>query len=151
MGAQGVHTLRHLASWEDCESTQRFRRDSQEFRHPDGYRNGTKTSSNPKPCVPTIVRCAGGSLKQVHRNTHTHTHTHTKLIVGMKTFCFIVFTFSSNACFCCRECKGTKFLYILSPPHPHFPPPPPTLSSSKTLSFHDFHSPNLFSLKLFIC
>ena len=126
MGAQGVHTQRHLASWEDCESTQRFRRDSQDFRHPDGYRNGTKTSSNPKPCVPTIVRCAGGSLKQVHRNTHTltHTHTHTKLNVGMKTFCFFVFTFSYQMlAFVAGSVKEPcSFIFYLHP-HPHFPPP----------------------------
>ena len=47
VGAPGLHIQRHLASWEDCESTQRFRRDSQEFRHPDGYKIVTNTSSNP--------------------------------------------------------------------------------------------------------
>ena len=45
---------------------QRFRRNSQELRHPDVYRNGTETSSNPKPCISAIVKCAGGSMKQVH-------------------------------------------------------------------------------------
>ena len=110
----------------------KFRRDSQEFRHPDGYRNGTKTSINPTPCIPKVVKCAGGSLKQVHRNTHSLTHTQ-KLNVKMKTFLlYCVYIFISNACFCCQECKGTKFLYILSPPTPsfssphlHFRPPKP--------------------------
>ena len=134
-GAQELYTQRHLASREDCESTQRFRRNSQELRHPDVYRNGTETSSNPKPCIPTIVKCAGGSMKQVHWNRHAHTHTRAqkKLNIRKKTFVlyFIVYIFILNVAFCYRECKGTKFLYILSPkpsfssPHLHFRPPKP--------------------------
>ncbi|XP_075253285.1 uncharacterized protein LOC142345086 [Convolutriloba macropyga] len=67
-----IHTVKrllnqkYLASWEDCESTQRFRRNSQVLPHPYGYRINPKTSINPKPCTPTIVRCSGGSPKQVN-------------------------------------------------------------------------------------
>ena len=72
-GCSRVHTKRHLASREDCKSIQRFRRNSQELRHPYGFRNGTQTGSNLMPCIPTVFKCAGGSLKQLHWNTHTHT------------------------------------------------------------------------------
>ena len=72
VGAHGLRTQRHLRSWEDCESTQKFRRNSKELRHPDGYRSNPKTSSNPQPCIPTIVMCSEGqklSLKRVQWNT----------------------------------------------------------------------------------
>ena len=72
VGAYGLHTQGHLASWEDCESTQKFRQNNKELRHPDGYRNNLKTSSNPQPCFLTIVMCSGSeelSLKRVNWNT----------------------------------------------------------------------------------
>ena len=74
--------------WPLGKTVKSVRRKSQELRHPDGYRNCTKTSNNSKPCIPTIVKCAGGSLKQVNRNTHSHTHTNKKPNVRIKTFRF---------------------------------------------------------------
>ena len=105
------------------------------------------------PCTPTIVKCARGSLKQVNRNTHTLTqsHTHTrKLNVRMNFVLFILLCLHFHIkylLFVAGSVKKPSSFLISFSPNPRFPPPH-TFSSSKTLSFPDFHSPNLFPLKL---